>query len=56
MKFDEYMHDSMKEIAQDVQPDPRMRVRVMNAVQLSALSPVRAACALPLWPLQWSVF
>lgn len=23
MKFDEYMHDSMKEIAQDVQPDPQ---------------------------------
>ena len=34
MKFDEYMHDSMKEIAQDVQPDPRMRARVMNAVQI----------------------
>lgn len=34
MKFDEYMHDSMKEIAQDVQPDPRMRARVMNALQI----------------------
>lgn len=34
MKFDEYMHDSMKEIAQDVQPDLRMRARVMNAVQI----------------------
>lgn len=34
MKFDEYMHDSMHEIAQDVQPDPRMRARIMNAVQL----------------------
>lgn len=34
MKFDEYMHDSMKEIAQDIQPDPRMRARVMNAVQI----------------------
>lgn len=34
MKFDEYMYDSMKEIAQDVQPDPRMRARVMNAVQI----------------------
>lgn len=34
MKFDEYMHDSMKEIAQEVQPDARMRARVMNAVQV----------------------
>lgn len=34
MKFDEYMHNSMKEIAQDVQPDPRMHARVMNAVQI----------------------
>lgn len=35
MKFDEYMHDSMKEIAQEVQPDTRMRARVMNAVQVN---------------------
>lgn len=34
MKFDEYMHDSMKEIAQEVQPDSMLRARVMNRVQL----------------------
>ena len=34
MKFDTYMHDSMREIAQDVQADPMLRARVMNRVQL----------------------
>lgn len=33
MKFEQYMHDSMQEIAQDVQPSPMMRARVMNKVQ-----------------------
>ena len=33
MKFDTYMHDSMREIAQDVQADPMLRARVMNRVQ-----------------------
>ena len=34
MKFDTYMHDSMREITQDVQADPMLRARVMNRVQL----------------------
>ena len=35
MKFDKYMHDSLHELAQDVSPNPMLRARVMNEVQLT---------------------
>lgn len=35
MKFDKYMHDSLHELAEEVSPNPMLRARVMNQVQLT---------------------
>ncbi len=35
MKFDRYMQESMQEITQNVTPDPMLRARIMNEVQMN---------------------